>query len=54
MERRRPLLNETHEAALRIQSEAAARQDESGADGDGSIRTELGILHFRRGDAAAE
>jgi DNA-binding transcriptional ArsR family regulator len=47
------LLNETHEAALRIQSEAAARRDESGADGDGSIRTELGILHFRRGGAAA-
>ena len=48
------LLNETHEAALRIQSEAAARRDERGADGDGSIRTELGILHFRRGGSAAE
>ncbi len=47
------LLNETHEAALRIQSEAAARR-ESGANGDGSIRTELGILHFRRGTTAAE
>ena len=44
------LLNDTHEAALRIQSEAAARRGKSGADGDGSIRTELGMLHFRRGD----
>jgi DNA-binding transcriptional ArsR family regulator len=50
------LLNDTHEAALRIQSEAAARRGENGADGDGngSIRTELGMLHFRRGPAAAE
>lgn len=50
------LLNDTHEAALRIQSEAAARRSENGADGDGNgaIRTELGMLHFRRGTAAAE
>ena len=50
------LLNDTHEAALRIQSEAAARRGGNGADGDGngSIRTELGMLHFRRGTAAAE
>jgi DNA-binding transcriptional ArsR family regulator len=46
------LLNETQEAALRIQSESARRQEELGADGGEPIRTELGILHFRRGDAA--
>ena len=50
------LLNETHEAALKIQSEAAARRSENGADGDGNgaIRTELGMLHFRRGSPTAE
>jgi DNA-binding transcriptional ArsR family regulator len=48
------LLNDTHEAALRIQSEAAARRDESDADGNGAIRTELGILHFRRGEGAGD
>jgi DNA-binding transcriptional ArsR family regulator len=45
------LLNDTHEAALRIQSESARRQ-ELGTNGGEPIRTELGILHFRRGDAA--
>jgi DNA-binding transcriptional ArsR family regulator len=48
------LLNETHEAALRIQSEAAARRDEGDAGENGSIRTELGMLHFRRSSTAAE
>ena len=38
------MLNETLEAALRIQSESQKRQGEPGAE----IRTELGILHFRR------
>ncbi len=47
------LLNETHDAALRIQAESARRQEERGADEETSIRTELGILHFRRGGAAA-
>jgi hypothetical protein len=28
--------------------------EERGADGEIAIRTELGILHFRRGDTAAE
>jgi DNA-binding transcriptional ArsR family regulator len=46
------LLNDTHEAALRIQSASARRQEELGTNGGGPIRTELGILHFRRGDAA--
>jgi hypothetical protein len=47
------LLHDTHEAALRIQSESAHRQEELGTNGGEPIRTELGILHFRRGDAAA-
>jgi DNA-binding transcriptional ArsR family regulator len=38
------LLNETLETALRIQTESQKRQGEPGAE----IRTELGILHFRR------
>jgi DNA-binding transcriptional ArsR family regulator len=46
------LLNETHDAALRIQKESRRRQDERGANGTETIRTELGLLHFRRGDAA--
>jgi DNA-binding transcriptional ArsR family regulator len=47
------LLNETHDAALRIQKESRRRQDERGANGGTeTIRTELGLLHFRRGDAA--
>jgi DNA-binding transcriptional ArsR family regulator len=46
------LLNATHEAALRIQSESARRQEELGTNGGDPIRTELGLLHFRRGDAA--
>lgn len=46
------LLNDTHEAALRIQAESAQRL-EIGANGDEPIRTELGLLHFRRGDTAA-
>jgi DNA-binding transcriptional ArsR family regulator len=48
------LLNDTHEAALRIQSESAHRQEELGTNGGEPIRTELGILHFRRGEAAAD
>jgi DNA-binding transcriptional ArsR family regulator len=48
------LLNETHEAALRIQSESARRQEELGTNGGDPIRTELGLLHFRRGDSAAD
>ena len=48
------LLNETHEAALRIQSESAHRQEKLGTNGGEPIRTELGILHFRLGDAAAD
>jgi DNA-binding transcriptional ArsR family regulator len=47
------LLNETHDAALRIQKESRRRQEERGTDGDQPIRTELGILHFRRGNGAA-
>jgi hypothetical protein len=39
------LLNDTLESALDIQSESQKRQGEPGAD---AIRTELGILHFRR------
>jgi hypothetical protein len=39
------LLNDTLEASLKIQSESQKRQGEPGAD---VIRTELGILHFRR------
>jgi hypothetical protein len=38
------LLNETLESALRIQAESEQRQREPGA----AIRTELGLLHFRR------
>jgi DNA-binding transcriptional ArsR family regulator len=47
------LLDETYDAALRIQSESARRREEHGADGTDPIRTELGLLHFRRGEAAA-
>ena len=47
------LLGETYDAALRIQSESRARQEEHGADGTDPVRTELALLHFRRGDAAA-
>lgn len=39
------LLNDTLEASLKIQSESQKRQADPGA---GPIRTELGILHFRR------
>ena len=39
------LLNETLETALKIQSDSQKRQGEPGAD---PVRTELGILHFRR------
>jgi DNA-binding transcriptional ArsR family regulator len=46
------LLNETHDAALQIQKESRRRQGERGANGTETIRTELGLLHFRRGDAA--
>ena len=45
------LLSETHDAVLRIQSESRRRQEELGADGTDPIRTELGILHFRRAAA---
>jgi DNA-binding transcriptional ArsR family regulator len=41
------LLNDTAEAAVRIQSESQKRQGEPGAE----IRTELGILHFRRAES---
>jgi len=46
------LLGDTREAALRIQSESRSRQEELGADGMEPIRTELALLHFRRGAAA--
>ncbi len=39
------LLNDTLEAALKIQSESQKRKSEPGAE---VIRTELGVLHFRR------
>ena len=38
-------LNDTIESALRIQSESQKRHGEPDAD---AIRTELGMLHFRR------
>jgi DNA-binding transcriptional ArsR family regulator len=41
------LLNDMLESALRIQAESQKRQGKSGADGE-SLRTELGILHFRQ------
>lgn len=47
------LLGETYDAALRIQSESRRRREEQGADGMDPIRTELALLHFRRGAAAA-
>ena len=47
------LLDETCDAALRIQSESRRRREEHGADGTDPIRTQLGILHFRRGQATA-
>jgi DNA-binding transcriptional ArsR family regulator len=47
------LLNETVESAMRIQADSRRRTDEHGADGTDPVRTELGILHFRRGGAAA-
>jgi DNA-binding transcriptional ArsR family regulator len=47
------LLGETRDAALRIQSESRGRQEGLGADGTDPIRTELGLLHFRRGGAAS-
>jgi DNA-binding transcriptional ArsR family regulator len=39
------LLNDTLETALKIQSDSQKRQGEPGAE---AVRTELGILHFRR------
>jgi DNA-binding transcriptional ArsR family regulator len=48
------LLDDAHEAALRIQAESRSRREERSADGEDPIRTELGIVHFRRGAAAAE
>jgi DNA-binding transcriptional ArsR family regulator len=47
------LLDETCDAALRIQSESRRRREEHGADGTDPIRTQLGLLHFRRGEATA-
>jgi len=47
------LLHETQDAALRIQSESRRRREEHGADGKDPVRTELALLHFRRGGAAA-
>jgi DNA-binding transcriptional ArsR family regulator len=47
------LLDKTYDAALRIQSESRRRREEHGADGTDPIRTELGLLHFRRGATAA-
>src|SRR3954453_11942993 len=47
------LLDKTYDTALRIQSESRRRREEHGADGTDPIRTELGLLHFRRGEAAA-
>ena len=38
------LLNDTLESAMKIQAESQKRQGEPGAE----VRTELGILHFRR------
>ena len=46
------LLDDTCVAARRIQSESRGRQGERGTDAPEPIRTELGILHFRRGGAA--
>ena len=40
------LLNDTLEAALRIQADSQKRQGKPGAE-DNAIRTELGVLHFR-------
>jgi DNA-binding transcriptional ArsR family regulator len=48
------LLNDTHDTALKIQSESRRRQEERGTNGGESIRTELGLLHFRRGGAVAD
>src|SRR5215210_6032440 len=47
------LLDDTCEAARRIESESRGRRGERGANGLEPIRTQLGILHFRRGGAAA-
>jgi len=47
------LLADAHDAALRIQADCRERQEENGADGKDPIRTELGLLHFRRASAAA-
>ena len=44
------LLNDTHESALRINAESQKRQGKSGATGE-AVRTELGLLHFRRKSA---
>jgi DNA-binding transcriptional ArsR family regulator len=46
------LLDDTCEAALQIQSDSRRRREEAGAEGTDPIRTELGLLHFRRGEAA--
>ena len=46
------LLDDTLKAALRIQAESRTRHGERNADGAAPIRTELGVLHFRRGSAA--
>jgi DNA-binding transcriptional ArsR family regulator len=43
------LLDETLASAQRIQSESRER----GTDGEAPVRTELSVLHFRRGAAAA-
>ena len=47
------LLSQAYDAALRIQSESRARKEGQGAEGTDPIRTELGLLHFRRAEAAA-
>src|SRR5690242_15231774 len=43
------LLNDTFESALKIQSQSQKRRGEPGAE---AVRTELGILHFRRPPSA--
>jgi hypothetical protein len=46
------LLNDTLDSAVKIQSDSQGRQGKPGAE-SAPVRTELGLLHFRRSAESA-
>ena len=46
------LLNDVADAALKVQAESQKRQAKANSDGEGLLRTELGLVHFRQAASA--